>query len=69
VKTQYLDSHLSVRSRRHYEKGTSLQREPLHNFKMLSVSAFEKTPIYQLITEQKCKNELTSICNQLKLFD
>ena len=36
---------------------------------VLSVSAFEKTPIYQLITEQKCKNELTPICKQLKLFD
>ena len=36
---------------------------------VLSVSAFEKTPIYQLITEHKCKNELTSICKQLKLFD
>jgi hypothetical protein len=36
---------------------------------VLSVSAFEKTPVYQLITEQKCKSEPTPICKQLKLFD
>ena len=36
---------------------------------VLSVSAFEKTPIYQLITEQKCKNEPDATCKQLKLFD
>jgi IS4 transposase len=36
---------------------------------VLSVSAFEKTSIYQLITEQKCKNEPAYICKQLKLFD
>jgi len=36
---------------------------------VLSVSAFEKIPIYQLITEQKCKNKLAPICKQLKLFD
>ena len=36
---------------------------------VLSVSAFEKIPIYQLITERKCKNESASICKQLKLFD
>jgi hypothetical protein len=36
---------------------------------VFSVSAFEKTPIYQLITEQKCKNEPDTTCKQLKLFD
>ena len=36
---------------------------------VLSVSAFEKIPIYQLITEQKCKNGPTPVCKQLKLFD
>jgi len=36
---------------------------------VLSVSAFEKTTIYQLITEQKCKNEPPPLCKQLKLFD
>jgi len=36
---------------------------------VLSVSIFEKIPIYQLITEQKCKTEPTPICKQLNLFD
>ncbi len=36
---------------------------------VLSVSAFEKTTIYQLITEHKCKNEPPPLCKQLKLFD
>ena len=36
---------------------------------VLSVSIFEKIPIYQLITEQKCKKEPTPIYKQLNLFD
>jgi hypothetical protein len=36
---------------------------------VLSVSAFEKIPIYQLITEHYCKNQPTSTCKQLELFD
>lgn len=36
---------------------------------VLSVSAFEKVPIYQLITERYCKKELPSPSKQLKLFD
>jgi hypothetical protein len=36
---------------------------------VLSVSIFEKIPIYQLITENDCKNEPAVTCKQLKLFD
>ena len=37
-----LDSHLSVRSRCHHEKGTSSQREPLHNFTGVERFSFRK---------------------------
>ncbi len=36
---------------------------------VLSVSAFEKVPIYQLITDHDYNNEPTTTCKQLKLFD
>lgn len=35
---------------------------------ILSVTAFERTPVYQLITERGCKKASTPPCNQLKLF-
>lgn len=36
---------------------------------VLSVSAFEKVPIYQLITEHDYKNGSAPVCKQLKLFN
>lgn len=36
---------------------------------VLSVSVFEKVPLYQLITQNDCKNEPVVACKQLKLFD
>ena len=38
-------------------------------FQVLSVSTFEKTPIYQLITDHNHKNEPVATCKQLKLFE
>ena len=36
---------------------------------ILSISLFEKMPIYQALTESDYKNQTTSGHNQLKLFD
>ena len=36
---------------------------------IISVTAFEKTSIYQLVTEMDCKTEIVQTRNQLKLFD
>jgi hypothetical protein len=36
---------------------------------VLSVSVFEKISLYQLITQNDCKNEPVVACKQLKLFD
>ncbi len=36
---------------------------------IISVTAFEKTSIYQLVTEMDCKTEIIQTRNQLKLFD
>jgi hypothetical protein len=35
----------------------------------LSVTLFHKKPLYQAFAENGYKNEITSIDNQLKLFD
>lgn len=36
---------------------------------ILSVNAFEKVLIYQLLTKRLCQNEEVTSCNQLRLFD
>jgi hypothetical protein len=36
---------------------------------ILSISLFEKIPIYQALTESDYKNQITSGLIQLKLFD
>ena len=36
---------------------------------ILSVTLFHKKPLYQAFAENGYKNEITSIDNQLKLFD
>ncbi len=36
---------------------------------ILSVTVFNKTPLYQMLTDTDCKNKITSEDKQLKLFD
>ena len=36
---------------------------------VLSVTIFEKTPIFQLLAERDYKTEPVPVCNQLKLFE
>ena len=36
---------------------------------ILSLTCFEKTPLFQLLNESSYKNQITSVYNQLKLFD
>ena len=43
---------------------------PLYTFlQILSIMAFEKTPLNQLLTESSVQNDLTDSCNQLLLFN
>lgn len=51
------------------KKRLNLQESLYTILQILSVSVFEKIPIYQLVTERDYDNENTAICNQLKLFD
>jgi hypothetical protein len=43
---------------------------PLYTFlQILSVTAFEKVPLYQLLTDSFNKTDMSDSCNQLKLFN
>jgi len=43
---------------------------PLYTFlQILSIMAFEKTPLNQLLTESSVQNDPTDSCNQLLLFN
>jgi len=51
------------------KKRFNLQDSLYTILQILSVSVFEKIPIYQLVTERDYKRNDTVACNQLKLFD
>ena len=51
------------------KKQFNLQESLYTILQILSVSVFEKIPIYQLVTDQDYKIEDAAVCNQLKLFD
>lgn len=50
------------------KKRLNLQESLYIILQILSVSIFEKIPLYQLVTDRDCKSTMDSICNQLKLF-
>jgi hypothetical protein len=50
------------------KKRLNLQESLYTILQILSVSAFEKTSIYQMITDRDCKITDSDICKQLKLF-
>ena len=51
------------------KKRLNLQESLYTILQILSVSVFEKIPIYQLVTDRDYKIEDVAVCNQLKLFD
>ncbi len=51
------------------KKQFNLQESLYTILQILSVSVFEKIPIYQLVTDRDYKIEDAAVCNQLKLFD
>ncbi len=50
------------------KKRLNLQESLYTILQILSVSVFEKIPLYQLVTERDYKSSCTPMCNQLKLF-
>ncbi len=51
------------------KKRLKLQESLYTILQILSVTAFEKTSLYQLVAEKDCKTEIVQTRNQLKLFD
>ena len=51
------------------KKRLNLQESLYTILQILSVSAFERVSVYQLITERDCKSSTPASCNQLKLFE
>lgn len=51
------------------KKRLNLQESLYTILQIISVSAFEKISIYQLITDRDCNNTAKAECKQLKLFD
>lgn len=51
------------------KKRLHLQESLYTILQILSVSTFERMPIYQLITERDCSEHVIPTCNQLKLFE
>jgi IS4 transposase len=51
------------------KKRFNLQESLYTILQILSVSVFEKTPLYQLVTERDCRTPGGDHCNQLKLFE
>jgi len=51
------------------KKRLNLQESLYTILQILSVTVFEKVPIYQLITERDCRQSIPASHNQLKLFE
>jgi len=51
------------------KKRLNLQESLYTILQILSVSAFERVSVYQLITERDCKSSTSANCNQLRLFE
>ena len=51
------------------KKQLHLQESLYTILQIISVSVFEKIPIYQLVAERECKTAASASCNQLKLFE
>jgi len=64
-----MDCHLNVCSGRYNEKTSKIDLTLYTILQILSISLFEKKPIYQVLTESDYKNEITISHIQLKLFE
>jgi hypothetical protein len=64
-----LDRRLDLRTRGHRQQATEPGDQPLPNSTDLSLTLFEKTPIYGLSNKLNSESDPDDPANQLILFD